>query len=245
MQAIDMNSEEFQTELEKTWKFVNKVNDSRGWVLNPIEDVNEGVAMGLARNKLIYGKRFCPCFMVIGETKEEQKAADNRICPCKPAIEKEIPEDGHCHCGIFCTPEYAAAQKKNDEIEEVVHSHSRGLTKEELEILLTKDQLDGEELESLIEARTLGMVDFTLVDVREHMEYQQAHIVGTDMLVPTSSFYGEVEKLNNKKEAQIIVYCLSGSRSYQVQQVMGTLGFKKVSNLAHGIGSFRGETQEG
>jgi ferredoxin-thioredoxin reductase catalytic subunit len=112
MQAIDMNSEEFQAELEKTWSFVHKVNESKGWVQNPNEEVNEGVAMGLARNKLIYGKRYCPCFMVIGETKEEQKAADNRICPCKPAIEKEIPEDGHCHCGIFCTPEYAEAQKK-------------------------------------------------------------------------------------------------------------------------------------
>ena len=101
MQQIDMNSDEFQAELEKTTKFVDKVYKQFGWVPNPNEEVNEGVTMGLARNKLIYGKRYCPCFMVIGETKEEQKEADNRICPCKPAIEKEIPEDGLCHCGIF------------------------------------------------------------------------------------------------------------------------------------------------
>jgi len=112
MKTVDMNSEEFKNELAKTWGFVEKVSKSRGWVQNPNDDVNEGVAMGLARNKLIYGKRFCPCFMVEGETKEEQKAADNRICPCKPAIEKEIPEDGMCHCGIFCTPEFAAEQTK-------------------------------------------------------------------------------------------------------------------------------------
>jgi ferredoxin-thioredoxin reductase catalytic subunit/rhodanese-related sulfurtransferase len=241
MQAIDMKSEEFQTELKKTEKFVNKVYESRGWVPNPNEDVNEGVTMGLARNKLIYGKRYCPCFMVEGETKEEQKAADNRICPCKPAIEKEIPEDGMCHCGIFCTPEFAEAQKKSEKIEEVVHAHSRGLTKDEAEILLMKDQLDGDELESLIEARRLDMVSFTLIDVREQMEYNQAHIVGTDALVPTSNFYAGIEAFNDKQSEQMIVYCLSGSRSYQVQQAMGTLGFKKVSNLAHGIGSFRGE----
>lgn len=244
MQAIDMNSEEFQTELEKTWKFVHKVNESKGWVQNPNEDVNEGVAMGLARNKLIYGKRFCPCFMVIGETKEEQKAADNRICPCKPAIEKEIPEDGYCHCGIFCTPEYAASQKKKDEVEEeVAPSHSRGLTKEEAETLMTKAQLEGDELESLLEARSLGMVNFTLLDVREQMEFNQGHIVGTDTLVPTSNFYAGIEALNDKKEEQIIVYCLSGSRSYQVQQAMAALGFKHVSNLAYGIGPFRGDVQ--
>jgi rhodanese-related sulfurtransferase/ferredoxin-thioredoxin reductase catalytic subunit len=201
--------------------------------------------MGLARNKLMYGKRYCPCFMVIGETKEEQKAADNRICPCKPAIEKEIPEDGLCHCGIFCTPEYAASQTKAEIIEEVVHTHSRGLTQKEAELLLIKEQLDGEELEALMEARALKMVDFVLLDVREQMEYKQSHIVGTDYLVPTSSFYAEIEKLNDKKDEQIILYCLSGSRSYQVQHAMKSLGFKKVGNLAHGIYTFKGEMEQG
>jgi len=243
MKTVDMNSEEFKTELEKTWTFVEKVNKSRGWVQNPNEDVNEGVAMGLARNKLMYGKRFCPCFMVEGETKEEQKAANNRICPCKPAIEKEIPEDGMCHCGIFCTPEFAETQKKNEIIEEVTHVHSRGLTKEEAEILLSKEQLDGDELESLIEAKNLKMVDFLLIDVREQMEFNQAHIVGTDALVPTSNFYAGIEAFNDKKDTQIIVYCLSGSRSYQVQHAMKSLGFNKVGNLVHGIYSFKGEMQ--
>jgi ferredoxin-thioredoxin reductase catalytic subunit len=88
MIKIDMESEEFKNEMAKTQKFTDKVCESRGWVYHPIEDVNEGVTMGLTRNKMIYNKRFCPCFMVVGETKEERKAADNRICPCKPAIEK-------------------------------------------------------------------------------------------------------------------------------------------------------------
>ena len=111
MQPIDMNSDEFKAELVKTTKFVDKIYKQFNFVANPNADVNEGVTMGLARNKIIYGKRFCPCFMVIGENKEEQKAADNRICPCKPAIEKEIPEDGACHCGIFVTPEYYEKNK--------------------------------------------------------------------------------------------------------------------------------------
>jgi len=241
-----MNSDEFQAELEKTWTFVDKVNNQFGFVLNPIDDVNEGVAMGLARNKMIYGKRFCPCFMVTGETKEEQKAADNRICPCKPALEKEIPEDGTCHCGIFCTPEYAQAQAKHDEIEEVVHQHSGGLTKEQAEVLLKEEQIDGDELESLIEARNLGMINFSLVDTREFMEFQMGHIVGTDTLVPTSQFYAKVEEeLAGQKEEAIIVYCHSGSRSYQVQHAMKTLGFEKVSNLRPGIIGFSGEIQKG
>jgi rhodanese-related sulfurtransferase/ferredoxin-thioredoxin reductase catalytic subunit len=218
MQQIDMNSDEFQAELE---------------------------TMGLARNKLIYGKRFCPCFMVIGETKEEQKTADNRICPCKPALEKEIPEDGLCHCGIFCTPEYAKEQAEKNEIEEIVHEHSRGLTKEQAETLLKEEQLDGDELEALIEARGLNMINFTLMDVREFMEFQMGHIVGTDALVPTSQFYAKVEEHNDKKQTPVIVYCHTGSRSFQVQHAMKSLGFEHVCNLRPGIIGYQGETQRG
>jgi len=246
MQQIDINSDEFQSQLEKTWDFIGKVNKQFNWVQNPNDEVNDGVAMGLARNKLIYGKQFCPCFMVIGETKEEQKAADNRICPCKPAIEKEIPEDGLCHCGIFCTPEYASAQATHDEIEEIVHEHSQGLTTEQAEILLKEGQLDGDELEALIEAKKLGMIHFTLVDVREFMEFQMGHIVGTDVLIPTSQFYAKVEEeLVSKKSEKIIVYCHSGSRSFQVQQAMKGLGFENVSNLRPGIIGYAGNTQKG
>ena len=246
MQQIDMNSPEFQVELEKTQRFADKVNAQFGFVYNPNEEVNKGVIMGLARNKIIYGKRYCPCFMVIGETKEEQKAADNRICPCKPALEKEIPEDGLCHCGIFCTPEYAGAQVKEEIVEEVVHQHSRGLKREEAQMLLQKEQLDGDELEALIEAKEIGMVAFTLVDVREPMEHEMMRIKGTDALVPTSQFYAQVEELlGAKKREQLVLYCHSGSRSYQVQHAMKSLGFEKIGNLAHGIISYNGETLRG
>ncbi len=246
MQQIDMNSSEFILELEKTQKFAEKVNKQFGFVSNPNEEVNEGVIMGLARNKILYGKRYCPCFMVIGTTKEEQKAADNRICPCKPALEKEIPEDGLCHCGIFCTPEYAAAQAQEEKIDEVVHQHSRGLKKEEAELLLRKEQLDGDELESLIEARGLGMIAFTLVDVREPMEWEMMRIEGTDILLPTSQFYAKAEEvLGGRKKEPLILYCHSGSRSYQVQHAMKSLGFEKIGNLSHGIISFSGETIRG
>jgi len=245
MQQIDMNSDEFQAEMEKTLQFVEKVNNQFGFVQNPNEEVNEGVTMGLARNKLIYGKRFCPCFMVEGETKEEQKAANNRICPCKPALEKEIPEEGLCHCGIFCTPEYAKAQAEKNEIEEIVHQHSKGLTQEQAQTLLKEDQLDGDELEALIEARSLNMIAFTLLDVREFMEFQMGHIVGTDALVPTSQFYVKIEEHTDKKKTPVIVYCHTGSRSFQVQHAMKSLGFEQVSNLQPGIVGYQGETQRG
>ncbi len=245
MIKIDMNSQEFIDEQIKTKEFTDKVCASKGWVYNPIEDVNEGVIMGLTRNKLIYNKRYCPCFMVIGETKEEQRAADNRICPCKPAIEHEIPEDGHCHCGIFCTPEYAKANAVEIKAEEVAHSHSRGLTKEECEVILKHEQLDGDEIESLLEARELGMVDFNLVDVREWMEWKQGRISGTDYLIPTTSFYNQLGQIEDQKEKPTIVYCLTGSRSAYCQEVLKDMGWKQVSNYRQGIIAYRGKVIKG
>ena len=245
MQNIDVNSDEFQAELERTWTFIEDVNKKYGFVQNPNEEVNDGIAMGLARNKLIYGNRFCPCFMVQGKTKAEQEAEDNRVCPCTPALEKEIPEMGHCHCAVFCTPEYAQSQQQKDEAKEAVHHHSKGLTKENAERLLKEEQLSGDELEALIEARTLNMIDFILMDVREFMEFQMGHITGTDALVPTSQFYAKIEEHNDKKKSPVIVYCHTGSRSFQVQHAMRSLGFEHVCNLRPGIIGYPGETARG
>jgi ferredoxin-thioredoxin reductase catalytic subunit len=100
LQAIDMNSEEFKNEEAKTKEFVEKVVKSQKWALNSDTEIVDTVIMGLTRNKLLYGKRFCPCFMV-EEVNGKFKSADDRICPCKPAIQDEIPNKGMCHCGIF------------------------------------------------------------------------------------------------------------------------------------------------
>ena len=237
---IDMNSPEFQERMEKTVKFTDKVCESRGWVYNPEQEVNEGVQMGLARNKMMYNKLFCPCFMV-EEVDGKPQSVDNRTCPRTPAIEKEIPEIGSCHCGIFCTPEFAAAKRVELGMEEAAHTHSRGLTKEECAMLVAQPELDSDELISLLEAKELGMVDFTLVDVREHMEWQMGHIKGADKLIPTSSFFQTWDEANLAKDDNIIVYCHVGSRSAHVARILTDQGYTNIGNLTHGIVSYGGE----
>lgn len=241
---IDMNSPEFQAEMEKTVKFTDKVINQFGWVYNPQIEVNEGVQMGLARNKMMYSKRFCPCFMV-EEVDGKFKSADDRVCPCKPAIEHEIPEEGSCHCGIFCTPEFAAAKRVELGMEEAVHMHSRGLTKEECNHLIAQPELDGDELHALMEARDLGMVRFKLVDVREYMEWQMGHIKGADKLVPTSSFFQTLDDAKLSKDETVILYCHVGSRSAHCARIMSDMGYKKIGNLTHGIVSYGGEIVRG
>jgi len=97
---VNLESEEFKKEEEKTKVFAEKVVKQFGWEFNPNKEVYDTIILGLTRNKLMYGKRYCPCFIPMGDK-------DDRICPCKPAINEEIPNDGICHCGIFCTPEKA------------------------------------------------------------------------------------------------------------------------------------------
>ena len=245
IKKIDTNSEEFQTELELTKQFTDKVVENFKFAYNPNDEVNESIQMGLARNKMIYGKRYCPCFMVIGETKEEQKEANNRLCPCKPALNEEIPEKGNCHCGIFCTPEFALQSGKEEELHDAIATHSRGLTEQECEDLLLKEEVNSSELESLLEARDLGFVKFNLIDTREWMEWVGRRIKGTDYLVPTTSFYQALERVDDQKDTPVVVYCLSGSRSAYCQRIMLDLGYKSVANLDFGISSFQGETLSG
>ena len=238
LKKVDPESEEFKTELEKTKRFTDKVVKQFDWAYNPDAEINVNIQFGLTRNKLIYSKRYCPCFFV-------QNDETDRVCPCPPAIEKEIPEDGVCHCQIFCTPEYARLKKLEEEADVVVHEHSRGLTKDECEALVLKEQLDSDEMVALLEARELGMVKFKLLDVREWMENKGARIKGTDHLIPTTSFYDSLEEAKLDPEEPVIVYCHVGSRSAHCQRILKSMEFKHVGNISHGIVGYQGDIDRG
>lgn len=238
LQKVDPNSPEFKTELVKTVKFTDKVIKQFGFAYNPDKEITQGVQYGLTRNKLIYGKRYCPCFFVT-QTKED------RICPCKPALNEEVPGDGKCHCGIFCTPEFAKESQQDETMEAAIHAHSRGLTQEECELLLKKEQLDSDELAALLEARELNMVDFKVVDIREWMENQAARIAGTDFLCPTTSFFEAIDTLKEHQDKALILYCHVGSRSAYCQRILQDMKFSHVGNLTHGIVSYRGKIEKG
>jgi len=242
--TIDMNSKEFQEELIKTEEFANKVVKQFNWTFNPDEAVVERIIKGLTNNKLMYGKRFCPCFVVEKTEDGKYRSVEDRICPCKPAIEKEIPEDGVCHCGIFCSEEYAKEQLSKEKHHEVTDEEVDGFNKEQLEEILAKSQLSSEELELLLKAREKGLVKFKLLDVREPFEWQMGRIKGADFLVPTSNFYAELEKVMPYKDEPWIVYCHVGSRSAYVQRVLSMQeGFPHIGNLTYGIASYRGEIE--
>ena len=231
---------QFEKELEKTNKFVSLVYDKMNLFPNPNKEINDITAQGLTSNKLKHGSRYCPCFVVIGETKEEKKKLNDRVCPCKPALEKEIPEDGICHCGIFCTSSYVDNYVKLDVS---IIEHKLNLNSENLNPLFKKDEINSVELVDLLDGRNSGLVNFILIDVREIIENNTKMIIGMDYLIPTSDLGNGLDSISDKKEENIVVHCHSGSRSAKVQEIMKSIGFKTVINLSGGIVSYGGETK--
>ncbi|MCU0630414.1 MAG: ferredoxin:thioredoxin reductase [Methanoregulaceae archaeon] len=71
-----------------------------GYRLNPEEKRLEGVIRGLAKNTQRFGQRYCPCRIRSGDVETDK----NIICPCI-YHEREIKEEGSCHCNLFFSEE--------------------------------------------------------------------------------------------------------------------------------------------
>jgi rhodanese-related sulfurtransferase len=81
--------------------------------------------------------------------------------------------------------------------------------------------------------------DFILVDVRAQAEFDEGHIEGA-LLLPVDQIETlSVEQLPNK-DAVILVYCRSGSRSAQASKILVELGYINVYDFG-GIIDWPGE----
>jgi ferredoxin-thioredoxin reductase catalytic chain len=70
--------------------------EKHGYEMNPDEKRFRVVIKGLARNLTKLGARYCPCRIRTGEGEEDRAI----ICPCI-YHEKEIEQEGMCHCNLF------------------------------------------------------------------------------------------------------------------------------------------------
>jgi rhodanese-related sulfurtransferase len=83
--------------------------------------------------------------------------------------------------------------------------------------------------------------DLLLIDVREHGEYENGHIIGAH-LVPRGileaaadpAFPKHVPELTTALDRQVIVYCATGGRSAMACAVLQMMGFRNVLNLNGG-----------
>lgn len=68
----------------------------------------------------------------------------------------------------------------------------------------------------------------SIVDVRQPSEYSTGHIKGA-VNIPLNSISKITKKIN--KDADVIVYCLSGSRSGSAARQLKSMGYTKVHDL--------------
>jgi rhodanese-related sulfurtransferase/rubrerythrin len=83
---------------------------------------------------------------------------------------------------------------------------------------------------------------YTLLDVRQAFEYQEAHLPGTT-LIPLPTLPDSLGGLDPEKPT--IVYCRSGARSRTAAQFLVHQGFRHVLNLVGGIQAWEGRPAEG
>jgi len=112
-----------------------------------------------------------------------------------------------------------------------------------LDKLLEKRNIDSEELETLLELRKAQEVDFLLVDVRELSEYNDSHIDGVDLFMPSSQIFMWIDELYEQSTQKcVILTCRTGRRSGSIQRFLSHKGHQCVINHIGGIVSYNGQT---
>lgn len=71
-----------------------------------------------------------------------------------------------------------------------------------------------------------------IIDVREPQEYERGHVDGAINLPPAEILAGAKKLSDVPKDTELILYCMSGSRSNVSIQYLQQLGF---TNLVNGI----------
>jgi phage shock protein E len=85
------------------------------------------------------------------------------------------------------------------------------------------------------EARGLVSSGATLLDVRSPEEFEGEHIDGA-ISIPIQELMGRTDELGDKND-EIVVYCLSGSRSAMAKRMLERSGFTNVHDMG-GIGQW-------
>lgn len=79
-----------------------------------------------------------------------------------------------------------------------------------------------------------------LVDVREHFERRIADLPEHGQIrIPTGEILSRMGEIDT--DADVVVYCRSGSRSQWAVRLLQSRGYEKVSNLTGGVLAWREE----
>lgn len=69
-----------------------------------------------------------------------------------------------------------------------------------------------------------------IIDVREPEEYAGGHVSGAINVPPSELMAGPEQLANVQKDAELVLYCRSGSRSAVAKNILTNLGFTNIIN---------------
>lgn len=69
-----------------------------------------------------------------------------------------------------------------------------------------------------------------IIDVREPEEYARGHVKGAINIPPARLMNGAKELAGVPKSTELILYCMSGSRSSVAMNILNRLGFTNTVN---------------
>ncbi|HEU4450317.1 MAG TPA: molybdopterin-synthase adenylyltransferase MoeB [Gaiellaceae bacterium] len=100
--------------------------------------------------------------------------------------------------------------------------------------LLQQVKREIEEVDVARASELRGRDGTIFVDVRERSEWDEGHIPGA-VHVPRSHLESRIEQAVPDRDAPVVLYCASGSRSAFAAKALEELGYENVSSLAGGF----------
>lgn len=82
-----------------------------------------------------------------------------------------------------------------------------------------------------------------LLDVRTNEEYRENHIPQSISL-PLQQLKSNIEKIVSSKDAEIVLYCQSGTRAAEGCRLLSAMGYTNIKNMG-GIMSWKYGTERG
>ena len=107
-------------------------------------------------------------------------------------------------------------------------------------VVLPRRQTAGKDLTVAEFDAAVANANSFLVDVHTP---EQEHLVGTDAVIPYDQIGSRLSELPADKNAEIILYCRSGSMSSEAMQTLTNHGYTNVQHLVGGIQAWREQHQ--
>jgi rhodanese-related sulfurtransferase len=85
-----------------------------------------------------------------------------------------------------------------------------------------------------LDSKLKGQEKIQFIDCRENEEWNEAHILGVELL-PLSQFETKYEAILKDKNASIIIHCRSGKRSMNACMFLLSKGYTDLTNVEGGI----------